>query len=238
MRWPRNFSFQNYFIQSEDTAVSRFILPEYGLQDVGIRLRFHVLPNNSIDYQLLRSWARYCKSHHGNRCSYHGDTSELWVAGRSALKVIDCTTSKVVTAPQDAAYVALSYVWGKSSALDTAIDTPQLDLKSLPATIQDAMKVTLELGYQYLWCDKYCFDQRTDPHQLQTQLSVMAMIYSAAVLTIIAAAGSHSDYGLPGVGARPRLTPPNIRLNGTTWVAVMDDFKAPVRESPWSQRAW
>jgi hypothetical protein len=55
MRWPRNFSFQNCFIQSKDTAVSRFILPESGLQDVGIRLRFRVLPNNSIDYQLLRS---------------------------------------------------------------------------------------------------------------------------------------------------------------------------------------
>lgn len=67
---------------------------------------------------------------------------------------------------------------------------------------------------------------------------MMAMIYSAAAVTIVAAAGDHSDYGLPGVGGRSRTTPPSIQLNGTTWVAGLDDFKTPIRESPWYQRAW
>jgi hypothetical protein len=67
---------------------------------------------------------------------------------------------------------------------------------------------------------------------------MMAKIYSAAAVTIVATAGDHSDYGLPGVGGRSRITPPSIRLNGTTWAAALDDFKAPIRESPWAQRAW
>jgi hypothetical protein len=234
MRRPR----LNYFIQSEDPTVSRFMLPESRTSGLHSGPRLRLLPANSIDYQLLNSWLRYCKLHHGDACSYQGNASELWVTGRSAFKLIDCRTSEVVTAPRDAKYVALSYVWGIPSAPDAGGSTSQPGVHSLPGTIQDAMKVTRELGYQYLWCDMYCFDQQTDPHQLQTQLSMMAMIYSAAALTIVAAAGSHSAYGLPGVDTRPRRTPPKIRLNGVTWVATMDDFKAPVRGSPWSQRAW
>jgi hypothetical protein len=151
-----DLSFRNYYIQSEDFTVSRFILPDSGLES----LRFRTLPKNAIDYPLLRKWITHCKTYHGNTCSYQGEASQLWDTGSTALKVIDCESSKVILAPQNAIYVALSYVWGKPSASDTGIGafhcgTATDSLMDLPETIKDAMKVTLELGYRFLWCDKW-----------------------------------------------------------------------------------
>jgi hypothetical protein len=153
---PRDFSSRNYFVQSEDSTVSRFILPESGIGNV----RFHTLPKTLLDYHLLRTWITHCNTHHGDACSYQGDTSQLWAPGRTALRVIDCRSSKIILALPTAKYVALSYVWGKPSASDTA--NSALDCGAAPKrltspseTIKDAMKVTLELGYQYLWCDKW-----------------------------------------------------------------------------------
>ncbi|KAF1946560.1 hypothetical protein EJ02DRAFT_335799 [Clathrospora elynae] len=212
MRGPWDFSFQSYFIQSSDYPYFHFILDN---------LRFRVLPKNSIDYLLLKKWIAYCTTHHGNTCSYQGETSALWIKGRSDLKLIDCMTLEIVTAPPDVQYVALSYVWGRSSTSTTSnvslqVKSSGIGFSSLPETIKDAISVTLELGFKYLWCDKYCFDQQSDPHQLQIELLEMAMTYTAASLTIVAAAEYDSFYGLPGVGKRGRATPPTIKLNGTT----------------------
>jgi hypothetical protein len=143
--------FRNYYIQSEDSAISRFVLPDSGLGS----LRLRTLPKNAIEYPLLWKWITHCKTSHGEVCSYQGETSQLWATGRTALKAIDCRSFKVIVAPQGAEYVALSYVWGKPSASDTAngalhYGTATDSLVNLPETIKDAIKVTLEPGYRFL----------------------------------------------------------------------------------------
>ena len=103
---PSDFSFQNYYIQSQESSGSRFMLPEYGIDE----LHFRPLPKDSIDCPLLRKWIASCRENHGHACSFRGDKSALWDVGGSALKVIDCVSSKIITAPSDAEYVVLSYV--------------------------------------------------------------------------------------------------------------------------------
>ncbi len=115
--------------------------------------------------------------------------------------------------------------------------TANLKFPSLPATIKDTIEVTLNIGFRYLWIDKYCIDQ-ANPHELLTQMSMMDMVYSAAAVTIVAAVGHDSSYGLPGVRERARIEHPTIKLNETTWKCTIRDFRYPIPESPWCTRAW
>ena len=68
----------------------------------------------------------------------------------------------------------------------------------------------------------------------------MDIIYSHAQLTIIAAAGSGSDYGLPGVGARPRHPVKRHMLGQIEFEEIVVDFKDEGRliSTPWAQRGW
>ena len=67
------------------------------------------------------------------------------------LRVIDCIREAVVMAPTACSFVALSYVWGELPA-DSYVLGSRI---ALPPTIEDAVKSTRELGYQYLWVDRY-----------------------------------------------------------------------------------
>ena len=58
---------------------------------------------------------------------------------------------------------------------------------TLPATTDDAITVTLKLGFNYLWVDHFCIDQ-TDQAEVKRQIGMVDLIYLNAKLTIVAAA--------------------------------------------------
>lgn len=64
------------------------------------------------------------------------------------MKVIDCMKRKIVDAPPDCDYIALSYVWGANQACPSPKE-------KLPQTIEDSITTVLHLGYRYLWVDRY-----------------------------------------------------------------------------------
>lgn len=101
----------------------------------------HVDPT-ALDFSIVKKWLNFCKTHHSMTC---GSTTGDQVKG---LKLIDCITRAVIQADNTSRYVALSYVWG-------AVRLPDLEKGTFPATIEDSILITLELGYQYLWVDKY-----------------------------------------------------------------------------------
>ncbi|KAH8723619.1 heterokaryon incompatibility protein-domain-containing protein [Phaeosphaeriaceae sp. PMI808] len=176
-----------------------------------------------VDFSMLKAWLQFCKDHHTYTCS---PSSGYQVLG---LKVIDCKTRQIVQAENDFRYVALSYVWG-------AAVLEERDKNVFPATIEDSIRTTLNLGFRYLWVDKYCIDQ-TDKNERHHQILNMDRIYTMADLTIIAAAGNSPDYGLPGVGPRERLQQKSVQLATTTLVQIIDD-RHDIRESAWASRAW
>ena len=87
-------------------------------------------------------------------------------------------------------------------------DAGVLPIKT-PQTVEDAIVVTLRLGYRYLWVDKYCTG--LDEAHFHTQLKQMNLVYHNSVLTIIALAGKDSSHGLPGVSRR-RIGSPRVRI--------------------------
>lgn len=102
-----------------------------------------ILPS-SIDYNMFKRLLSSCKENHGTACSTR---SPYQITG---LKVIDVSLRTVVEAPEDCQYLALSYVWGRQ------VDPFTGDvLQCVSPLIEDAMSVTIALGYNYLWIDRY-----------------------------------------------------------------------------------
>jgi hypothetical protein len=183
-----------------------------------------------------------CEQRHGEDCCLATE-DETTLPG---FKVIDCINNGVVPFPPKAEYVALSYVWDQStdrtgedtSSVPTrmAISAP-ISRLHLPRTIQDAMEVVTKLGLRYLWVDKYCIDQ-TNVMELRHQISAMDKIYQNATVTVIAAAGTNSAYGLPGVRPGSRAPQPKLVINGTKYVSFSQYPCMCIGESVWSQRGW
>ena len=196
-----------------------------------------LLPDR-IEYHQLRNWYNFCASNHGRLCAI--DFKEY----PEMLKVIDCTTRRVVRAPPNCPYVALSYVWGKqeSTAVSSSVSSGKctehriLSSDTVPRVISDAMIVTLELGWQYLWVDRYCIDQNDEEKHFQ--INQMDKVYLCAVTTIIAAAGENANYGLPGVSSTLRRAQPYAMVRGQLLASTMRSSNEAIGSSQWATRGW
>jgi hypothetical protein len=130
-------------------------------------------------------------------------------------------------------YIALSYVWGlPTKGSDAAL--AEIDgsfLRFVPRVVEDAIIITTELLFQYLWVDRYCINQN-DAGVRHDQLRTMDSVYRYAQATIVAAAGPSSAaarpdstplgfdsaYGLPGVSIRSRSVAPMVKVGSYTLV--------------------
>jgi hypothetical protein len=97
-------------------------------------------------------------------CGYHRSCPESQV-GKLPRRVIDVSLFDIdqtvklhQTSNEQERYVALSYCWGQAPHVVTTsanIDelSKSITASSLPKTIQDAISVTIRLGFKYLWID-------------------------------------------------------------------------------------
>ncbi|KAH7116543.1 heterokaryon incompatibility protein-domain-containing protein [Dactylonectria estremocensis] len=177
---------------------------------------------HKVDYSALREW-------HDRVQKIQREKMETF-----PVSVIDCQTRKIVPVNGPCDYIALSYVWGPTVAEPS--QGSSLPAR-LPRTVEDAMIVVRELGLRYLWVDRYCLDQ-SKAAEFQTQLNQMADIYRHALMTIIGAAGSDADYGLPGVSSRARIKQPRVKIGDYTLWSSMSDPREVVKRSVWMTRAW
>ncbi|KAJ4328227.1 hypothetical protein N0V84_001267 [Fusarium piperis] len=69
-------------------------------------------------------------------------------------------------------------------------------------------------------------------------MAQMNLIYHNAELTIIAAARNSAEYGLPGVGYRPRSIRQVVKVGNIEIVPTMKHPHATIQSSRWSKRAW
>ncbi|KAG6362399.1 hypothetical protein INS49_010629 [Diaporthe citri] len=187
-----------------------------------------------FDVDRALRWLEYCRCNHSSPC---GDSTNSLVPG---LRLIDCWTMTIKEAGKSSPYAALSYVWGDPAIVDSSLRRTGNRLL-LPArlspVISDAISVTRDLGFQYLWVDKFCIDQG-DAGAKHKQIEQMNTIYEKAVLTIIAAAGEDETYGLPGVGQRLR-EPQNIAsFSGLRVISTMKHPHSSIRSSRWASRGW
>ncbi|KAF3811753.1 hypothetical protein GCG54_00014504 [Colletotrichum gloeosporioides] len=99
------------------------------------------------------------------------------------------------------------------------------------------MAVTMDMGFEHLWIDKFCIDQN-DGKEKDAQISQMDSIYHNAELTIIAAAGSDPTYGLPGIGNKHRQPHPTLVIRDINIVSTLRHPEKAIQSSKWSTRGW
>lgn len=133
-----------------------------------------------------------CDEKHGEACQPPGPSrlpSRLIdVSGGDKLRLHKATDGET------GRYISLSYCWGgpqdfstKSSTLSDRLAGFSID--DLPKTLRDAVRVTQNLGVQYLWIDSMCIIQDNEEDKAH-QVSHMASIYRNSYLTICAARAS------------------------------------------------
>ncbi|KUJ20428.1 HET-domain-containing protein [Mollisia scopiformis] len=141
-------------------------------------------------------------------------------------------------------YLALSYVWGGPQEVTTTtatlLDKHQgISMPNLPLTIQDAIRVTRNLGFRYLWIDALCIIQDDDEDK-KHEIKRMGTIYKNATMTIAAANTTSVNESflaprpIPGTCPFPYLLPDGTF--GTLW--IKDKGHPEPIQSPLDSRAW
>ncbi|RFN48837.1 het-domain-containing protein [Fusarium flagelliforme] len=201
------------------------------LPDTGPRQR---QMSSVIDPKLIKSWLRHCTQSHLS-CKPNIGGSEF-VRG---LQVIDCETGETIEASGGCNYFALSYVWGKPAQPQSpgASGNPEGGAAEWPKVVHDAVEVTRLLGERYLWVDKYCIDQDEGPLK-DEQIAQMDKIYSGALLTLVAAAGEDSSYGLPGIGIKERIPMERFNIDSVAIIQSPPHLSAQISGSTWAERGW
>ena len=113
-----------------------------------------------------------------------------------------------ISRPDEAGeYLALSYCWGGEQSVVTTQNnlnsmTQRVTLSSLPRTLQDAIRVTRNMGQRYLWVDALCIVQDSEDDKGR-EIQGMGSIYKNASLTISAASAVSEGF----LGRQPKAMP-------------------------------
>lgn len=111
-----------------------------------------------------------------------------------------------------ARYTTLSHRWGTEEPFALTQEcmeqmTRDIPWASIPRTFQDAVKITRELGVDYVWIDSLCIiqDDREDWRRESVQ---MAAVYGKSYLNIAATDSDDSHYGIFSSSMLVRDFPP------------------------------
>jgi len=157
-------------------------------------------PSSDDSFALMKMWLHTCLHNHKDCTKHMQEFTPKRLIRMPVAEDPDCVrlfeqNHGVGKEP----YVALSYCWGKGSQLMTTTESlPQfllkINLHDLPQTIKDAIRVTCNLGIQWLWVDSLCIIQDDNYDQVE-QIHQMPKIYGSATLTIMASRASDVHEG-------------------------------------------
>lgn len=203
-----------------------------------------------LAFHRVQRWLSACMCDHGHNCNpvwSQNARSEAIIPDLEVLRLIDVASECIVERTSPCKYLALSYVWGggpvfrlttsNKNALMQPGALPRIFWR-LPKTIQDAIELVRALDQRYLWVDTLCLVQN-DTLDLQKGVDVMGTIYERAIMTIIAASGSDSNAGLPGVREGSRLISQHVeQIIPGVRLAVHNDLDHLLQSSSYNKRAW
>jgi hypothetical protein len=145
-------------------------------------------------------------------------------------------------------YVALSHCWGKVPeaekrkfcTTDENIKARQdgFNVLELPKTFRDAVRVTQNLGIQYLWIDSLCIKQ-WNQEDWKDEAERMQDVYAGAYCTIAATSAVDSKAGFLQRTVRSEY----IHIQDTSGrqfyiCTEVDDFDNDVENALLNKRAW
>ncbi|KAK3109983.1 hypothetical protein LTR53_016199 [Teratosphaeriaceae sp. CCFEE 6253] len=98
-------------------------------------------------------------------------------------------------------YVALSHCWGTPGTVPKTLQATraqygvEIPTSVLTKTFRDAIQVTADLGYKYIWIDSLCIVQNNDD-DWAAEAAKMGDIYAGAALVLAAASATDGSGGL------------------------------------------
>ncbi|RSM01903.1 hypothetical protein CEP52_008289 [Fusarium oligoseptatum] len=160
------------------------------------------------NYRMLRKWLSTCMASHEGCCSSHSMTDksaqETTVLPTRVIDVGDLKEHEpnprlFISKKAPGQYIALSHRWSKAVATKLKSDNlgryqKELPVHDMPSTFQDAIEVTRQLGFRYLWIDSLCIIQ-DDESDWSKESNMMGTVFEEASCTI-AAVDSVDDHGI------------------------------------------
>lgn len=102
--------------------------------------------------------------------------------------------------------------------------------ENLSRTITDAIWLTRQLGYRYLWVDALCIVQDDPIKEKMIHLTRMDAVYNCSKLTIVAASGLHAN-----LGYQESVWPGNMR-NLLNWWSHIRWLRCHLHSQNWRTR--
>jgi hypothetical protein len=146
---------------------------------------------------LAKMWMRNCRDN-------HGPCNALQPQGALPTRIINVSDP---TKPfledglsRREEYLTLSYKWGHSLKYVSTKANLQshqgaIPLTQLPKTFQDAIQMTHELGFKWLWIDALCILQDC-PFDQKYEIGMMSEVFSCSSITLFAVSAEHANDGL------------------------------------------
>ena len=203
----------------------------------------------NANYNIAREWLQSCSRHKACRlfeiCTLPSRVIE--VSGKD----FPPTIRLLETNGKSGQYLTLTHCWGREPIKAKTIGAnvsnykTKIPFEELPLNFQDAIIVTRELDFEYIWIDSLCIIQDS-LQDWEIECSRMAAIFANSVLTIAGAAAGFANHGF--LHPRPRPSS-SIQIDikreslstGTMMLDVSDDWSLqPIQQpdSPLSKRGW
>ncbi|KAH7060979.1 heterokaryon incompatibility protein-domain-containing protein [Paraphoma chrysanthemicola] len=207
---------------------------------------------------LARDWLNTCLlSHELCSSSKHSEAKSTDFYPSRLVYVSNernCRLLESESLPIPLEYLTLSHCWGQEKFF-TLINSNLEDLKDdipvgkLPSVFQDALSVTLRLGYNFIWIDSICIIQ--DSRQDWTVESTrMGSVYKNSTCTLAATGFPNGSYGLYSTRDPTLVWPFKLKVNPQNWNREMqqtdlvqygyfpDIWQHEIERSPLYERGW
>ncbi len=217
-----------------------------------VQIGFPVLPEiaSPFYFDLLRAWLRRCNESH--ECNGHDAGSERTLPSR--LLYVGNSDPNILALHNTATrigierYVALSHCWGDlpaevketfcSSTKNICSRQEGFSINDLPRTFRDAIRVTRELGQQYLWIDSLCILQG-DKEDWERESRLMEGVFSSAYCVIAASSAINSQAGFLERNVSSHYVPIVDATGRQIYVCDnIDDFENDVDRALLNTRGW
>ena len=207
--------------------------------------------NSAEAYLQITQWLDQC--HNDEDCggvSLHADLPsrliEVAPTDSPGVPRLRCTTGLT------GSYLALSYCWGSNqsyvlTAKNIGVLMREIEVKLLPQTLLDAIEVTKNLGFKYLWVDALCimqdFAEEAARRDMQHELATMDQVYKNATMTIVAACATsategflkdRSESGKSCFDIPCRLSPEHFFVIHIQEHMMYDDRREPINARAWT----
>lgn len=203
------------------------------------------------NFEELRKVVNNCHNNHQCSSRYRWNSrNPSWL-----LQILADGKVRVIPGPDRLVdYVVLSYSWGDPTTMPAeewarikgastktihgvpvAERTNQFSRSILPETMQDAIAITQELGYEYIWIDNVCIPKGTD---WDTEASLMHEVYGNAAFTLLASSSTKATEPMLHDRLAWLQEPKHCKLRNHFLYNTQKPLHEVRLDPPASQRAW